>query len=196
MFFIIICVCDCAVISFFFFCSGLWTNEWFVFQLNFCKIIQRKTAQTFRNQLDKVFLTLFCTLVILTSALVDWIEIAKKNKQEMLNEMVTPTYSEKFTVILISFLLDVREFVYSPNVVFSDSCSTGGLRHLWNQLFGTLRMQMMILVCFGRSLHGNRKKIITIFPIKDGKMASFPKTSFLWGNPGYLCWFYQLLTTD
>lgn len=26
--------------------------------------------------------------------------------------MVTPTYSKKFTVILISFLLDVREFVY------------------------------------------------------------------------------------
>ena len=139
-------------------------------------MIQRKTAQTFRNQLDKVFLTLFCTLVILTSA--------KKNKQEMENEMVTPTYSEKFTVILISFLLDVREFVYSPNVVFSDSCSTGGLCHLWNQLFGTLRIQMMILVCFGRSVHGNRKNIITIFPITDGKMAIFRKTSLLWRNPG------------
>lgn len=74
----------------------------------------------------------------------------------MENEMVTPTYSKKFTVILISFLLDVREFVYSPNVEFSDSCSTDGLCHLRNQLFGTLRIQMMILLCFGGSLHGNR----------------------------------------
>ena len=111
------------------------------------------------------------------------------------NEMVTPTYSKKFTVILISFLLDVREFVYSPNVVFSDCCSTDGLCHLWNQLFGTLGIQMMILVCFVRSRHGNPKKILTILPIADGKMASFRKTSFLWGNPGYMCWFY-LLTTD
>ena len=31
----------------------------------------------------------------------------------MENEMVTPNYSKKFTIILISFLLDVREFVYS-----------------------------------------------------------------------------------
>ena len=52
----------------------------------------------------------------------------------MLNEMVTPTYSEKFTVIFISFLLDVREFVYSPNVVVSDSCSTGQFMKsvVWN----------------------------------------------------------------
>ena len=27
-----------------------------------------------------------------------------------------------------------------------------------------------------------RKKILTILPIADGKMASFCKTSFLWGN--------------
>ena len=103
----------------------------------------------------------------------------------MENEMVTPTYSKKFTVILISFLLDVREFVCSPNVEFSDSCSTDGLCHLRNQLFGTLRIQMMILLCFGWSLHGNRwnrKKILTILPIADGEMTSFRKTSFLWGN--------------
>ena len=103
----------------------------------------------------------------------------------MENEMVTPTYSKKFTVILISFLLDVREFVYSPNVESSDSCSTDGLCHLRNQLFGTLRIQMMILLCFGRSLHGNRwnrKKILTILPIADGEMTSFRKTPFLWGN--------------
>lgn len=48
----------------------------------------------------------------------------------MENEMVTPTYSKNFTVILISFLLDVRESVYSPNVEFSDSYSTDGLCHL------------------------------------------------------------------
>ena len=100
----------------------------------------------------------------------------------MENEMVTPTYSKNFTVILISFLLDVRESVYSPNVEFSDSYSTDGLCHLWNQLFGTLRIQMMILLCFGRSLHGKCKKILTILPIADGKMTSFRKTSFLWGN--------------
>lgn len=74
-------LCCHFLFFFFFFCSGLWRNKRFVFQLNFCKMIQRKTAQTFRNQLDKVFLTLFCTLVILTPALVDWIEIAKKKNK-------------------------------------------------------------------------------------------------------------------
>lgn len=41
---------------------------------------------------------------------------------------------------------------------------------------------MMILVCFGRSLHVNRKKILTVLPIVDGKMAIFRKTSFVWEN--------------
>ena len=100
------CVWLCCHFLFFFLLWAL-DKQVICFPIKLLQNDPKKTAQTFRHQLDKVFLTLLCTLVILTSALVDWIEIAKKNKQEMENEMVTPTYSEKFTVILISFLLDV-----------------------------------------------------------------------------------------